>query len=147
MPRFCRKNIWNQGKALTPEQLWRAGILPKEHLESRQSWAVEDMQKAGILPKEHLESRQSQTGAFYDALAILPKEHLESRQSRARVEGPERPDFAERTFGIKALAPFPRRDFAERTFGIKAKQLTCRVLTLLHFAERTFGIKAKPDDR
>ena len=35
-----------------------------------------------ILPKEHLESRQSEKNVYESADAILPKEHLESRQSK-----------------------------------------------------------------
>ena len=34
-----------------------------------------------ILPKEHLESRQSRLSAYIVKALILPKEHLESRQS------------------------------------------------------------------
>ena len=123
--RFCRKNIWNQGKATTErsertnnfaertfgikakrnaalgkisghfaertfgikakpgfEPPVVAQILPKEHLESRQSHRPECSSEKPILPKEHLESRQSPVFDGVCAQNILPKEHLESRQSR-----------------------------------------------------------------
>ena len=56
---FCRKNIWNQGKASRAQVFERADILPKEHLESRQSLCCFSCVFPLILPKEHLESRQS----------------------------------------------------------------------------------------
>ena len=57
------------------------------------------------------------------------------------------PDFAERTFGIKAKPlvddAHRLRHFAERTFGIKAKLNLPIAARPPYFAERTFGIKAK----
>ena len=81
----------------------RSGILPKEHLESRQSNGGSWAGSPAILPKEHLESRQSNRLTGRQRPGILPKEHLESRQS-------EHPCFRAWCF-----------HFAERTFGIKAK--------------------------
>ena len=78
---FCRKNIWNQGKAVKRHPRQGQRILPKEHLESRQSDLRTLVIHEFILPKEHLESRQSMTALICAICAILPKEHLESRQS------------------------------------------------------------------
>ena len=83
---FCRKNNWNQGKALHPFGRSIARILPKEQLESRQSRAGARAAAGPILPKEQLESRQSQASAELAEECILPKEQLESRQSQFRID-------------------------------------------------------------
>ena len=147
----------------------RSGILPKEHLESRQSNGGSWAGSPAILPKEHLESRQSNRLTGRQRPGILPKEHLESRQSEHPCFRAWCFHFAERTFGIKAkpwrpnsfgalafcrkniwnqgkARTLPRntsRDFAERTFGIKAKRVPLSSVDCYDFAERTFGIKAK----